>query len=496
MTENLTKKTFKGIQWNLIATVFTSVMQLVYTGVMARLLEPADFGLVAIANLVLRFGSYFSQMGMSQALIQKKKLHKTDIYSSFTSSIALSLFFFVIIFSSAGLFNLFFQEDNLVPVIRTLALTFVISGIFVTSQSLLRRSLHFKKLAIISMCTYLVSYIFIGVSLAYRGFGVWSLIIASLSQVFLDGLLAYIFTRHSIKLYFNWQVYKPLIKYGSRISIINFMEFIGKSMDTFLVGKFLGSTALGYYNRALMLILLPFQFFMSSISRVLFSAFSKIQGDLKKMSDTYHSSFVILSFILIPTGFGVAIAADEIVLVVLGDKWINSIPVLRVMAFVVTLNFLNHLGAVICDAKGILNVKIILQISYIFFIATMFYLFRGYGITGFASAVLVAEIFRTIAYTFIMYNAFKINLFNLLKTYAFSLTTAFVIAGVIGLIKYLLSDINSIIVLILEISSAAFILYLIVRFSLNKNLNQSLNKYIFANLNISNKYLLLLMPRK
>ena len=128
MTENLTYKTVHGIKWNYFSTIITSVLQIGYTAIMARLLEPAAFGLVAMAGLVLRFGSYFAQMGIERALIQKKEINEEDIKSSFTLSIFLGIIFFLLLWFLAPLALYIFNNEKVVLIVKILALSFLITG--------------------------------------------------------------------------------------------------------------------------------------------------------------------------------------------------------------------------------------------------------------------------------------------------------------------------------------------------------------------------------
>jgi len=133
-------------------------MQIGYIAVMARLLEPAAFGLVAMAQVVLRFGSYFAQMGMGQALIQKKNISKENIRAAFTSSVFLGFIFFVIIYFGAPLSLYIFNDIEVIPIIRVMALSLVLTGLSTTSLSLLRRNFRFKELAIVEIISYVIGY--------------------------------------------------------------------------------------------------------------------------------------------------------------------------------------------------------------------------------------------------------------------------------------------------------------------------------------------------
>ena len=234
MEENLTYKTVHGIKWNYISTLITSVLQIGYTAAMARLLEPAAFGLVAMAGLVLRFSSYFAQMGIERAIIQKKEINEEDVRSSFTLSVLLGIFFCLLLWILAPLALYIFNNDNVVIIVKVMALSFFFTGFSITSLGLLKRDLNFRSIAIIEIISFILGYLCIGITMAIMDFGVWSLVYAALSQAFFAAVIAYYFARHNLRFTFRIKHYKPLFSFGSKVTIISFFEFIGGSLDTLL----------------------------------------------------------------------------------------------------------------------------------------------------------------------------------------------------------------------------------------------------------------------
>ena len=402
MNENLTSKTFHGLKWSYFSTIVNALLQIGFTAIMARLLEPAAFGLIAMAGVVLRFGAYFAQMGVGQALIQKAELTQEEIRAAFTSSALLGVAFSLLTYLIAPLGLLIFDVPEVVPVIRWMGFSFLFTGLSTTAVSLLRRKLDFRSLAIIEIVSYVIGYGLIGVAFASVGFGVWSLVAATLSQNILTMALSYLFNRHRVSLIFGWKFYKPLYSFGSRISFISFFEFIGSNLDTIAIGHFLGPASLGIYNRAFMLVTLPLYYFTTSFSKVLFPAFSKIQLELERLKNAYLSSITLTAAIVIPTCIGIMVAAQEIVLVLLGPKWTAAIPVLRILSLAVPMSMLLHFGGVLCDATANLNKKFMLQLNYVVMLAILFFLFRRYGVIGFATAVVIGELVRNVAYLLLM----------------------------------------------------------------------------------------------
>jgi lipopolysaccharide exporter len=402
MSYNLTSKTLHGLKWSYISIITRSILQIGFTAIMARLLDPVAFGLIAMAGVILQFGSYFAKMGVGPALIQKKEIYDEDIRAAFTSGVLMGILFFVLVWVLAPLAIHIFDNERVIRIIRVMALSFIITGLNTTALNLLRRHLEFRSLAFTEILSYVLGYGLVGIILAYNGFGVWSLVAGALSQSALLAILSYHFSRHTISFIYRWKYYKPLYSFGVRISVISFFEFLGSHLDTLAIGHFIGAISLGIYNRAFILVNLPAQYLTTSFSRVLFPSFSRVQKEIERLKKAYLSTIMVFSAILFPTCVGIAIVSQEIVLLVLGEKWIAAIPVLQILAIATSFNLISHFGGVICDATATLNIKLLMQMIYVIILSSLFFMMKDFGIREFAMALAIAEFIRFIAYLFIV----------------------------------------------------------------------------------------------
>jgi O-antigen/teichoic acid export membrane protein len=378
---------------------------------------------------------------MGQAIVQKKELSTEDIRAAFTSALLLGCFFFVALWYLAPLSGLLFDDSaasgaNLVEVVRIMALSFLLGGFSSTANSLLRRRMEFKLLSIAETGSYIIAYLVIGVGLAYAGFGVWSLVYATLSQTAIVAIVSYLLVRHNIQLLFSWKYYKPLFAYGSKMSFISFLEFLYSNMDTLLIGHFLGSAKLGIYNRAYNLIYLPLYFLTTSLAKVIFPSFSQIQFDRKKLASIYLSSITLVASVLIPASVGVIVAGRELVLILLGDKWMESIPILQIICIAIPLALITMFAGIVCDATASLKKKIILNLIYIHFIIGLFFLLKDYGLKGFAATIATGEIVKTGMYMYLMKQILAIDYKRLFSSYI----PGIINGAVIGLVLYLITS--------------------------------------------------------
>ncbi|OGU75974.1 MAG: hypothetical protein A2V93_11085 [Ignavibacteria bacterium RBG_16_34_14] len=488
MSADLTSKTIHSLKWSYASTITNAVMQIGYTAVMARLLEPKTFGLVAMSGVILKFGSYFAQMGMGQALIQKKELFNDDIRAAFTSSLIMSVIFLMLTWFLAPYAVLIFDNTEVIPIIRVMSISFVLTGISTTSLALIRRNLKFKSLAVIEIISYIIGYAGIGVLFAVLGYGVWSLVFASLAQAFLSGLLSYFVTRHNLLPLFSWKKYKPLFSFGSRVSVISFFEFLGTNLDTLFIGRMLGAGKLGLYNRAFMVVNLPMQYFTFSISRVLFPSLSRIQNDKEKLKKIYLSSISVVGFILFSICFGISVTAEQIVMVILGEKWIAAVPVLQILALATPLNFISHFDGIICDATANLNKKLVLQTSYVIMLAGFFYFLGGFGLIGFAAGLVCASLLRNVGYYFITKRALGFNSKELFNSFYPSVISALFITLIIYINLILMQTfISSNLILLIGsviIGSLSVVIFLFVKF--NFRIREFLEERLLGNYKIYN----------
>jgi lipopolysaccharide exporter len=431
-TSGLNNAAVQGVKWTTMATLLTSVLQVGYTAVMARLLAPEAFGLVALAGILVRFGSYFSQMGMEQAIIQKADLSTRDIRAAFTSSILLGLLFSGLLIVLAPLGGRLVQQPEVVPLVRALAASMLLTSLYATAVSLLRRQMRFRPLALAEITAFVVGYAGVGIGMAWRGYGVWSLIGAQMAQATVLTILAYAATRHPVQLLFDWPTYRPLVRYGGWSSVISFCEYMTGELDKLSISRLWGAAAVGLYSRGWMLIGLPIYTLSSSVARVALPAFSQVQDDIPRLRAAYLRSLRLMGAAIPPICLGAAVAAPEIVAVMLGPKWMSVVPVFRLVCGVFALSMLNMFAATVADATATLARKFWLTLAHAGALLGLFALLRPLGLIGIGLGVLLAEVLRTIFYLFLMKRVLAVSPLAVLSCYVPAALLSAGVAGSIG----------------------------------------------------------------
>ncbi|MES2733228.1 MAG: lipopolysaccharide biosynthesis protein [Bacteroidota bacterium] len=498
MSQSLTSKTVQGIKWSSISTIVNAAIQIGFSAKMARLLDPAAFGIVGMTNLIIGFGAYFAQMGMMQALIQKQELTNEDIRAAFTSYFFLGLLFFGFFWVSAPLLaESIFNTHELIPFLRAAGFGLFLGSLSSTSSSLLRRNLDFKTIAKSETASYVLGYIGVGFVCAYNGLGAWSLILASLSQTLVNAILFNFFVRHDMRFLFAWKHYKPLFVYGSQTSFISFLEYICGNLDSLMIGRILGKFQLGIYSRAFYIVYKPTYDLTHSLHKVVFSSYSKLQDELEKLGKAYLSSIALIATMIFPISLGIMMASREIVLVLLGDQYTDSIPVLSILCLAIPFSVMSVIPAAICSATANLKRKIILKLSYLSILFALFFLLKDYGLKGFASALAIGECIQTLMYISLVRNILNINFGTMVKAYWPGILNGALVALAITIVSSLLRQINSPLVIIFacQILTGGIMQILLMFFFphpiLKQEIRQLLSKFDASKINnkLLNRYL-------
>jgi lipopolysaccharide exporter len=382
-------------------------------GVMARLLRPEHFGLLAIANVSLRFFSYFAQMGIAPALIQKPLLTDGDIRAAFAVSLAVSGLFCLLAFAAARPIEHFFKIEGLAPVMRILAINFIVAGFSAIPLGLMRRSGNFRALAMIEIASYVCGYGVVGLPAAYYGAGVWALVAAFMAQAILSAVLGYAVVRCPAGLKHTKAQREHFLRYGGRYSIIGFVEFLSSNVDGLIIGKLLGATSAGFYNRAFLLANLPVQQPANVLTKALFPVMSSLGDQRDKQSMSLQLSLLIVGGYAFAIGAGIYVAAPDIVSVLLGDKWGDAIPILQVLAWSVGPVYVSHVAGVTLDSMAELGIKLRIQLTMFAVLVLMLLLTAtARNVASIAMAVVATEWVRVFVMAWVLVRMLEIPKFD------------------------------------------------------------------------------------
>ena len=351
MAESLKKKFFTGIAWTLIENIAVRALGVIFTVVLARLLTPEDYGLIGMLSIFIAVSDVFIQSGFGQALIQKSDCNDDDFSTAFYFNVAVSLLIYAVLFFCAPLIAAFYREPQLVSITRVLSLNFVLGSLNLVQQSKLRKSMNFKPLAYISLICTVVSGV-IGVGLAYMGFGVWSLVAQTLSATLVRVIVFPLFTKWTPNRPFNYQSFRHLWGFGSKILVTGIFEVIVRNLSNIIIGRFYNKEQVGYFSKARNFADVPATTMYSVLGTVLFPLLSEIHEDEERHKIIFKRVSFYTVLITFPVMILMTLLAKPIVILLFTEKWAACIPLLQ--AFLLARAFLplNVINANMLQSRG------------------------------------------------------------------------------------------------------------------------------------------------
>lgn len=397
---SLTKKTLSGFVWLGGVKATNAIIQFTILAILARLLSPTEFGLMGLALIVVNFSDIFNDLGFGPAITQKEKLNDKDVHTSFTYSLIFGTILIVLIWILSPFIAAFFGNDELTPILKAISIVLLLRSGITTPLGLMYRNLEFKKLSLIQITSYAIGYGAVGVTLAYLNYGVWSLVIAVISQSILSLILYWSFSRQSIGFSLNIQSFKELVHFGGGYSLSKVFSFAGNKGDKILVGRLLGVEALGLYERGYQVVRYSSTLIGEIIDKVLFSPIARKQNDRTRIKEIFLEMTYIFGIIFFPLSAFIYNNTDAIVHIILGDQWYDTIPIVKAMSFIVFFLITTRISSTIAKSLGDVYRRAWRTLFYAFMIFVGVYFGSNWGLVGVATAVVLVKLVDyTLAFT-------------------------------------------------------------------------------------------------
>lgn len=308
------------------AQLFKLALNLGYTILLARLLDPKEFGLVAMATVVINFARILKDAGLSTATVQRDEITNAQVSNLFWLNVAISAALTIVVAVSAPAVAWFYQDSRIIGITLALSLTFLISGTTFQHQALLSRQMRFKSLALIEVGAMVGGYA-AGVVLALEGWGVWSLVGAGLLTEILALVLTWSVSGWRPQRFTRGSGTRSMVGFGAQIALGGFIYSMARGVDSLLLGRFFGADAVGLYSRASVLLMRPMEQLLSPINAVFVPVLSRLQSDPERYRRTFLQMFEAIALMSFPfTGVFLPLS-DPLVLFLLGPKWQAAAPI-------------------------------------------------------------------------------------------------------------------------------------------------------------------------
>ena len=353
MSENIKKQLFSGVAYTALAKYAGIFINLGITAVLSRLLRPEDFGVIAISTVLITFFNIFCDLGFGPAIIQNKTLNKHDLINIFSFTFWLGVIISVIFFLISPLIARYYNNGILIIICRLLSVNLLFATLNIVPNALLIKEKRFK---FISLRTFFVQFILglFAVFSAFYGLDIYSLLIMPIgSSIIIFGINYYQNTIPMKLFSFKLKSIEKILSFSLYQFLFNFTNYFSRNLDKLLIGRYIGMYQLGYYEKSYRLMLLPLSNITHVITPVMFPVFSDYQDNKDLMLKHYLKVIKLLCFIGFPLSALLYHTSSELIYIIFGNQWGNSIPVFKILTFSVSIQLITStLGSVFQANNG------------------------------------------------------------------------------------------------------------------------------------------------
>ena len=329
---SLKEKTVKGVFWSSIDRFSSQGIQFIFSILIARMLLPSDYGVIAMLGIFLAVSQSFIDSGFGTALVQKIDRTETDFSTVFYFNILVACFFYGLLWIISPYIASFYDIPLLESVTKAVALTLIFNALGGIQNAKLTIAIDFKTRAKISLiCT--ISTGVTGLIMAYKGYGVWALVTQNIANSILNATLLWLFVRWIPQRTFSMQSFRQLFGFGSKLLASGLLDTIYSNIYPLVIGKFFSASTLGVYSRASSLAQYPSSNLTGVLQSVTFPVLSSIQNDEERLGNAYRRLLRMSVFIIFPLMIGLSAVADPFIRLVLTDKWEGAIYLLQIVCF-------------------------------------------------------------------------------------------------------------------------------------------------------------------
>ncbi len=361
MANELREKTINGFFWQLGQKISCQLISFGISVVLARLLSPNDYGVVAICSMFLMLVGIIIDGGLGTALIQKKDIDEIDFNTVFYAGTVFSFIIYAITFVIAPFIAVLFDNEQITPVIRVLAILMPIGTLSSVQSAFIQRQMAFRKYFISSLYGTIASGC-IGLIMAFMGFGVWALVGQSLVNTLTNTIVLFIINQWRPKWMFSWERFRILFSFGWRMVAVNVLNAFFYQLKGYVIGYKYSASDLAYYNRGEGLPGILYNNISSTINTVLFPALSNLQDDKQAIKYALARSMRTTCFFLMPALLGLAAISDKLVLIIFTEKWAAAIPFMQIICFISCSDILGMANYQAIKALG--KVDVLLKMEF------------------------------------------------------------------------------------------------------------------------------------
>lgn len=399
MSDNLKQSTIKGLFWSTAERFSVQGVSFVVMLVIARILSPADYGLVGMLSIFMAIAQCLIDSGFSNALIRKQRRTDIDNNTVFYFNLVISLGLYGILYAIAPWVADFYDEPILKNLMRVLCITVIINSLAVVQRADYTARIDFKTQARASFAAAVASGV-VGIILALNGFGVWTIVWQQITSAVVSTLLLWMFASWYPKLQYSWESFHELFGYGSKLMISSLLDTTYNNIYPIVIGKIFSASTLGFYTRALHFAQLPSSNVTGIIQRVTFPVLSKLQNDDERLQHNYRKLLKMSAFIIFPMMCLLAAVSKPLVVILIGEKWTFCSVLLIPMCFDMMWYPVHAINLNLLQVKGRSDLFLRLEIIKKILGVTVLFLSIPFGIIVMCYAAIAQSIIALIINTY------------------------------------------------------------------------------------------------
>lgn len=328
-SKQLKTRTLNNMLWRFAERCGAQGVTFVVSIILARLLDPSVYGTIALLTIFINILNVFVDSGMGTSLIQKKKVDELDFSTVFVFNMVMCASLYLLLFSFSPLIANFYGNPSLIPLLRVLGLTLIISGLRNIQQAYISRHLMFRKFFFSTLGGTIVAAC-VGIFMAYNGFGAWALVAQQVVNAMIDTCILYITVKWRPRFRFSFDRFEGLFSYGWKLLVSSLIDTIYNEVRQLIVGKFYSSSDLAYYNQGMKLPYFIIININTTIDSVLLPVMSKVQDDKNRIKSMARRSIKTSTYVMAPLMIGLASIATPLISILLTEKWLGCVPYLRI----------------------------------------------------------------------------------------------------------------------------------------------------------------------
>ncbi len=437
--------------WTYMERIMAQSVSLIVSIVLARLLEPKHFGIIAIVTILIAFSDVFVRGGFGNALVQKKDADELDFNSIFYLSFTLAWLFYAVLYFVAPFIADFYEMHQLTAVIRIMAFRLPLAGINTIQQAYIQRYMQFKKFFFATVGGTVVSAV-VGIAMAYLGFGIWALVAQYLTNTIINTIVLFCIDGWRPQLMFSLAKVKQLFGFAFNVLLTQFFFTLESNIRDLIIGKQFGSSDLAFFNSGKKFPNILVSNLNSSIAKVLLPAFSEYQDDRERICHMLERYIGISFFVLSPLLIGLMVVSRPLVSVLLTDKWLDSVPFMQIYCIVyLTRPFESSCHQAILaigDSKTVLRIIIILNI--ISLIGVLFAVFYFENVLLIAWISLLTALISTGFFMRQISKAFKFRVIDQFKPMFPALSLSVAMGLIVYAVQYI--GLNNTLTIVIQVS--------------------------------------------